>query len=300
VVTTGDEHTLYTKDGDPVKTWTGDDESTAAIYGRGPNGQLTLTYPDGTVVEFDKDGRPVKSTDPGGVESTYEYRSDGSFVVTTGDEHTLYTKDGEPIKSWTGDDESNASTWGPGPNGGHIKTDPDGTVTTYTKDGKPVSKKDPDGTLTEYDEKGRPEKVTDPKGNVTTYEYTPDGGVTITESNGSKTHYDKDGHRDYTITSDGKTIDWSVELPKLWDAYVNVGRESTAVREDITKLKQTLSSVGENWRSPSGAEFEPLRKEFDRFAGDLVGVLDESVKRMKTAYDNYMESETINFKGLGG
>ena len=65
VVTTGDEHTLYSKDDEPIKTWKGDDESTAAIFGRGPNGELTLTYNDGTL-GVRCEGRPSRSTDPMG------------------------------------------------------------------------------------------------------------------------------------------------------------------------------------------------------------------------------------------
>jgi YD repeat-containing protein len=175
---------------------------------------------------------------------------------------------------------------------------PDGTVTTYDKDFRPVSRKDPDGTLTEFDEKGRPSRSTGPDGKVTTYEYTPDGGVTITGSDGSKDHYDKDGHRDWTITSEGKTIDWSVEMPKLWDAYVNVGRSASAINGSITKLKQSLNTVSEHWRGPSGSQFELPETRFNCFSGDLVSILDESVRRMKTAYDNYKQSETINYKGL--
>jgi uncharacterized protein YukE len=73
----------------------------------------------------------------------YVYISDDQYVETIGDNHTLYGKDPSgadvPIKFWAGDDESQASWYGPGDlPGQYTVTNPDKAVTLYGSDQMPI------------------------------------------------------------------------------------------------------------------------------------------------------------------
>ena len=118
--------------------------------------QKTYTYDAKHMVEiFDGDNRPISVTTvvtrPDGtkkvVTQTFDYnRPDGEYVVTVGDQHTLYKKDGTPIKQWTGNDESTAELYDyAGLNGETFWTDGAGNLTEYDKYGKPMFTWDKDG-----------------------------------------------------------------------------------------------------------------------------------------------------------
>ena len=166
VLTVGDTHTLYGRDKDnpdtnvPIYQWTGADESHHSTYAVEPGGKFSWTDPDtGRVTLYETVGgkdRPVSVSKDGVVVGTYDYanRPDGQSVYTEDGVHTLLGADGKPIKFWKGDDESQASTYGPGAAdvpGSYTITSPDQSVTLYGPDGTPITTWLNDGSHTVID-----------------------------------------------------------------------------------------------------------------------------------------------------
>ncbi|WP_163573532.1 RHS repeat domain-containing protein [Fodinicola feengrottensis] len=314
VTTTGDDHVLYDNNGNEIKQWQGGDESKAALYHSTGKGQYTLTDPDGTVTEY-VDNRAIRTTGPNGV-TTYEYRGDG-YVATTGIDHVLYDNNGNEIKEWKGNNESSAALYKSLGNGHYTLTDPDKTVTEYNENNKPVRVDKPgqptqtiqwlpngDSIVTQgdqhfkYDGKGalleswtgNNESVADH------YTYNDNGDLVVTGSDGSTTTYGPDGRPITTVLNDkDKThIDWATDLPKLNAAVGAVQKERDGMELAIQYVTGIFRSVEDSWKSPAGDSFVALSTDFFKATGSLLGMLDEAVVRMRSSYQNYVESEAKN------
>ncbi|MGW1062307.1 hypothetical protein [Micromonospora rubida] len=183
-----------------------------------------VTQPDGSIVYYDESGHAIRQVWPDGRVTTYEYRDGEQYVGTTGDLHVLYGKDDKPIKQWQGDDEASASTYSWLPDSGFSLTDPDGTVTEFTKDGDRVRLTSPDGVVTTYEyreggqyvgttgdshvlygKEGLPLKVWqgDGEASASVYSWSPDKSFSLTSADGTVTEFTEDGDRVRQIAPDG-------------------------------------------------------------------------------------------------
>ncbi|MEV6598526.1 hypothetical protein AB0M36_16860 [Actinoplanes sp. NPDC051346] len=223
VATTGDQHVLYDANGNEVKQWQGDDESSASFYHKLGNGDYTLTDPNGAVTEFTDDGHLVKQTGADSKVTTFEYRGD-NYVATTGDQHVLYDADGNEVKQWQGGDESSASLYHKLGNGDYTLTDPDGAVTEFTDDGHLVRQTGADGKVTTFEYRGDQYVATtgdthvlyDADGNevkqwqggdestAQTYAKLDNGNYTLTDPDGAVTEFADGGHLVKQTGADGK------------------------------------------------------------------------------------------------
>jgi hypothetical protein len=141
--TQGNVHTLFGANQKPISTWTGNDPSQASFFTDNGDGTLNLKDPDGRVTTLGQDGKPISSTLPDG--TRLDFQKDGNVLQTQGDRHTLFGPDNQPIKTWTGNDESQASIYHNNPDGSFSLTDPDGTVTTFDRNGTPITTTTTDG-----------------------------------------------------------------------------------------------------------------------------------------------------------
>jgi len=92
--------------------------------------------------------------------------------------------------------------------------------------------------------------------------------------------------------------EFKVDLAELADAATAVGRESSAIKEDLAKLGNFFHLVEDDWHSPSGESCVQLQKLFTVATADLVSLLDEMVRRMRHSYANYKYIEETNAANL--
>ncbi|MFG1610857.1 hypothetical protein [Actinoplanes sp. NPDC049265] len=307
VGTTGNQHVLYNSAGDEIKQWTGDDESQASFYHDNGDGSYSLTDPDGTITTYDSvSNHYIKQVKKDGTVTTFQYRADGSYVGTSGDLHVLYNADGTEIKEWKGDDESSASFYHKNDDGTYTLTEPNGTVTTYNAQGqairihKPgeedqVITYNPDGTYVvtqgahhwKYDKSGMllEEWEGMDESKAYKYKYNDDGTLTITGPDGTNTY----GANGMPISGD-----FLVDLKALSDAMVSIKTQRNQVESDLVEVKNTFTGMVDDWDSPAGRSFQELTGDFMNASLDLVSTLDEGLRRMHVAYNNYVASESQN------
>jgi WXG100 family type VII secretion target len=90
------------------------------------------------------------------------------------------------------------------------------------------------------------------------------------------------------------TVDFKVDLPALAEATGAVQREAGNIRQTSEKLLTVFNNVMLNWRGGSGNSFREEVPKFRKAEEQLVDLLDEAVKRMKIAHDNYVAAEEKN------
>ncbi|WP_433349839.1 hypothetical protein [Micromonospora sp. CA-111912] len=313
VGTTGDSHVLYGEDGNPIKVWNGDDESSAAFYKNLPGGGYQLDGPDG-VVEYSADDHLMRSVSKeDGTITTYEYRGD-QYVGTSGNTHVLYGSDGIPIKIWQGDDESKASTYKVLDDGHYALTDPDGVVTEYNETDQAVRIEKPgeqpqtidwlsdnsyivtqgDGH-SKYDAEGHLVQTwtgNDPS--TGTHYHYPSGGGVVTQGPNGTTSYGPDGRPIVTISPDGKVTTWRVDLPALHEAANSVQKARDLIAERLKTVQRNFDTIQSMWMSPAGNTFSLLAGNFKKASDVLDEALGEGVQRMRSSYLNYVISEEQN------
>jgi hypothetical protein len=307
VATTGNQHVLYDKDHNEIKQWTGEDETKASFYRENGDGTYALTDPDGTVTTYQMGSNNyVKQVKADGTLTTFQYRANGEYVGTTGNLHVLYDANGNEIKEWKGDDETKAQLYHKNSDGTYTLTDPDGTVTTYNTQGKAVlihkpGEQDqiitwnPDGSYTvaqgamhyRYDANGMLLESWEGEDSSKShkYKYNDDGTLTITGPDGTNTY----GANGMPVSGTFLT-----NLKALSDAMTSIRKERDAVETDLVQVKNTFTGISEYWNSPAGRSFQELSGDFMNASLDLVSTLDEGLRRMHVAYNNYVASEQQN------
>ncbi len=85
-----------------------------------------------------------------------------------------------------------------------------------------------------------------------------------------------------------------VDLAALRSAIDQVSGERDAIHGGIMRVRSTFSNVEDHWKSPSGTSFITLATNFNGVSADLMSLLDEAIRRMWTAYDNYVNTEATN------
>jgi uncharacterized protein YukE len=96
-------------------------------------------------------------------------------------------------------------------------------------------------------------------------------------------------------------ISWSefrVDLAQLRAAIGSVGSESHELNGYMDQIAAEFSQVKDDWRAPEESSFEAVGQWFAEVQRDLHALLEETVRRMQTAYDNYEKAEVSNTKNV--
>jgi uncharacterized protein YukE len=92
-------------------------------------------------------------------------------------------------------------------------------------------------------------------------------------------------------------MSWSefrIDLQQLHDAIGSVGAEAGSIGGDMSQIASEFSSVKSVWDAPSEQSFETVQQWFTTVQNDLKSLLDETVRRLQAAYDNYHDAEVAN------
>jgi uncharacterized protein YukE len=92
--------------------------------------------------------------------------------------------------------------------------------------------------------------------------------------------------------------EFKVDLAQLHEAIGSVGHESGLIGGYMSQIASQFASVKQEWVAPSEMSFEDVQQWFTRVQGDLHQLLDETVGRLKKAYDNYHAAELANTQNL--
>jgi WXG100 family type VII secretion target len=94
------------------------------------------------------------------------------------------------------------------------------------------------------------------------------------------------------------TIDWKVDLPALASATATVQTEAAKIKDTSARLYSVFNEIMLNWRGGAANSFRAEVPKFVQAEKDLAELLDEAVRRMKLAYDNYVDAEEKNVVSL--
>jgi uncharacterized protein YukE len=92
--------------------------------------------------------------------------------------------------------------------------------------------------------------------------------------------------------------EFKVDLAQLHEAIGSVGHESGLIGGYMGQISSQFASVKQEWVAPSELSFEEVQEWFTRVQNDLHQLLDETVGRLKKAYDNYHAAELANTQNL--
>lgn len=94
------------------------------------------------------------------------------------------------------------------------------------------------------------------------------------------------------------STEFMVDLQALSDAITQVSIQRDNIANEFDIIRQTFSSIEDNWQSPAGDSFVAATTKFNSAATNLLTVLGDAIQRMKTAYQNYASTETTNTQNL--
>ncbi|MER7277844.1 hypothetical protein ABT369_25725 [Dactylosporangium sp. NPDC000244] len=244
--------------------------------------------------------------------STWNY-SDGSVVVRDG--HgvpTSMTADGWTFDTFNAD--------------GHPLSGHKGELTvtiTYTDDGKVVWDLGKDLPKLTYDDEGNLERMEGSDGWV--YDrFDKDGFPLHGVNTAAKLTVDisrlGDGSWEYDY-SDGSTLitdehgvpieQWvpdgqggfldlvfSVDLAKMRDTIELTTKHQAGILASFDSLSKKAAAAAGAWQSPAGRSYEALVGDVEGVARRFNALFDEALRRLKTAYDSYVEVEGTNYENL--
>ena len=91
---------------------------------------------------------------------------------------------------------------------------------------------------------------------------------------------------------------FAVDLQSLWDAYLSVGREHRYITDQLSLIDHKMSSLSEDWNSPSFSTVDEMRAWFTKASARLNDLLREIVDRLHISYENYHQAESANLSNL--
>jgi YD repeat-containing protein len=235
--------------------------SDGSVIETDPGGRtVRQVTPDGTVfTNFDGSGRPTRGVLPGG----------GAFTMT-------YDAQGDVFQHLS--------------DGSTVETDAHGHVIRQTT---------ADGTVfSSFDGQGRPTQGTMADGTHFTITYDAHGDTFQHFNDGTVVETDPNGRTIQTWLPDGTQITWAVDLPALQTATGQVSAEHTQMHEAIFILKSVFNDVENMWDSPAGMTLHPLVDTFKTVTDSLMTLLEDAINRMRSAYQNYVNTENTNTHNL--
>ncbi|MFY1672107.1 hypothetical protein ACN27G_19400 [Plantactinospora sp. WMMB334] len=277
----------FDRDGDPVRQTLSDGGVYSSFDGEGrptlgvadgvsfaiqydDGGGSWVRYADGTVVEFDRDGDPVRQTlSDGGVYSSFDGEGRPTVGVADGQRFSIGYDDGGGGGSWV--------------------RYADGTVVEFDRDGDPVRQTLSDGGVySSFDGEGRPTLgVAD--GVSFAIQYDDGGGSWVRYADGTVVEFDRDGDPVRQTLSDGG----------VYSGFDGEGRPTLGVADGVSFAIQYDDGGGSWVRYADGTvvEFDrdgdPVRQtlsdggvysSFDGEGRPTVGVADG--QRFSIGYDD--------------
>ncbi|MFE0462669.1 WXG100 family type VII secretion target [Kitasatospora sp. NPDC058965] len=88
--------------------------------------------------------------------------------------------------------------------------------------------------------------------------------------------------------------EFKVDVEQLGEAIQIVGGRRDDIRLKVEAIDSAFKAAEGYWRSPAGSSFATFQAEFDRTMQSLDELLDEMVRRMTAAHDQYVEIEQVN------
>jgi uncharacterized protein YukE len=92
--------------------------------------------------------------------------------------------------------------------------------------------------------------------------------------------------------------EFKADLQQLHDAMGTVNGKSSDIKDSLALISGKFGDIEAVWKSPSGVAFDDMKKWFTQVASDVHAVLDEMARRMGTAYANYHDAESTNYRNL--
>jgi YD repeat-containing protein len=273
----------------------------------------------GTVFDgFDGQGRPTSGASPGGARftTTYDPKADSS-------QRPASSGAGQPTPAGLGlppgapdaavrdaPAGGGAPTSGALPDGTPYTTTydakgdsfqhfADGSTVEYSPTGRVIQQVALDGTVVDgFDGQGRPTSGTLPDGSRFTTTYDAKGDTFQHFADGTTVASDPNGHPLKTWTAEGAEITWSVDVPALANAAARVATEQQLIANSARSLYAIFTQLEGIWTGPAGQTLHPLAGSFQTITDELVALLDDAAKRMRTAYQNYVSTEATNTSNL--
>jgi uncharacterized protein YukE len=92
--------------------------------------------------------------------------------------------------------------------------------------------------------------------------------------------------------------DFQVHLREMQAAIGVVRERSSDVEAAMGTIRTVFAEIGNQWQTPSALTLEEIQDWFTRASADLYALLEEVVRRLQVAYDNYHRTELANRQNL--
>jgi hypothetical protein len=257
------------------------------------NGQATYTYPDGTKVTFDMaTNNIVKQEMANGWTINYTGGKPSSGINSKTGQTVTITPDGQGGSIWTYS--------GGGPvvyedKDGHpyLETSNGWTFNQFNSDGLPTDGFMilPDGTKetahVDYD-------IDDAHDNKYIYTtFGKDGPTTTTVITNS------DGVPLSQAGNDGVLYSYEVLMSQFLDAIHQVSAQRDTINSTIKQIHDKFSDIHQYyWTGPGSDHFYAYIDDFMNLSNNVAVVLSDSIQRMESTYNNYVDVEKAVFKTL--
>ncbi|MFC5204630.1 WXG100 family type VII secretion target [Streptomyces kaempferi] len=91
-----------------------------------------------------------------------------------------------------------------------------------------------------------------------------------------------------------------VALGDLRGATGVVQHESEHISDLANQIQTHLNAAHSAWQSPAADTFKSISEWFTDASHELESLLEDMVRRMQAAYDNYAAAEAANTRNVGG
>ncbi|MGC4747909.1 WXG100 family type VII secretion target, partial [Micromonospora sp. DT201] len=271
----GSVFTEFYENGDPKSGKTAEGVSVGIVYNS--DGGSEITYGSGVVVRVNEKGDPY-----------WMKTSDGSIF-------TEFDEKGRPEKGKTSTGEDIDITYNTGDDG--YKVVVGDKVTVYGPDGAPIKLTVGDDLIFDKFEAGFFRRGYDAKTNrFFGIEYLPNGDVRWVFGKDDWIEFDPNGTptEGFRPGPDGGHFSFAVEIDKLASAADFTGLRRRDIATELGDLQSALKSVEAHWRSPAGGSFQAYAAVLKTAGDNLLTMLDESERRLRATYHNYVNAESQN------
>lgn len=94
--------------------------------------------------------------------------------------------------------------------------------------------------------------------------------------------------------------EFQVALGELSRATELVRQESSHISDQINQIQALFEAAHSDWKSPAAFTFKTMSDWFTSSSRELESLLQEMVRRMVAAHDNYARAEIANARNSGG
>jgi uncharacterized protein YukE len=91
---------------------------------------------------------------------------------------------------------------------------------------------------------------------------------------------------------------FKADLAQLSAAIGTVKGEAEEIKLAMFLVRGKMFGLADVWKGPAHVSFRPVQDRFIKVWAELADILDETVTRMQTSYDNYLRAEEANLHNL--